>query len=418
MTRQTHDIVNDHFGVLEEDQIASGTPGIGKVPVGTGTGTAAWGDAGGLSDLVTGNDQTFAASLGNWTNSGGTMTRDTGYVMDTLTASLKFAVTTSGQYVSLPVSGTFLANTDYWAVLWISNESTSSSFAANLSFGLFGTDVETRLVSLAMATGLPYVGNGNFVAVGLHWRPTADRTGVTLRLETNTAASTTWHIGMARAWKTPLVGPIRVGNSIYMPMNQTTPRMRLSPAATGTSDGLNIQANGITWIDAGSSSLGLFLDPTADYFQLYVEHAAADKPQQGLDIEVGEDYLGFFIGQKDANTIQFYGDYGDYDFEFEDGSTGTWASVSGTGVRKAFAAMEARTASGSATVASGSTSITVTHGAGYTPGAADITVTPTNNPTNDPGWFWISSVGATTFDINVRSDPGAGGATFAWRCDR
>lgn len=43
MTRNTHDIVEDHFGVLEEDQIASDTPTVGYVPIATGTGTAEWG---------------------------------------------------------------------------------------------------------------------------------------------------------------------------------------------------------------------------------------------------------------------------------------------------------------------------------------------------------------------------------------
>jgi len=44
-----------------------------------------------------------------------------------------------------------------------------------------------------------------------------------------------------------------------------------------------------------------------------------------------------------------------------------------------------------------------------------IIVTPTNNPTNDPGSVWISAITATQFTINVRNDPGVGGATFAWQ---
>lgn len=79
---------------------------------------------------------------------------------------------------------------------------------------------------------------------------------------------------------------------------------------------------------------------------------------------------------------------------------------------------------GVATIANGTTSITVTHGLGnpyatvpvtLTPKLQDIKVTPTNNPTNDPGWFYISGITSTQFVINVRNQPGTSGATFAWQ---
>lgn len=70
---------------------------------------------------------------------------------------------------------------------------------------------------------------------------------------------------------------------------------------------------------------------------------------------------------------------------------------------------------GSATIPSGSTSVTVTHNLPYTPTAADFTITPTNNPTNDPGDFWIDTFTSTQFNINVRSNPGASGAIFQWK---
>lgn len=69
--------------------------------------------------------------------------------------------------------------------------------------------------------------------------------------------------------------------------------------------------------------------------------------------------------------------------------------------------------SGTAAVASGTTSIAVTHGLGYTPNPADIQIIPTLL-SNSAKW-WITAIGATTFQINVDADPGAGTATFAWR---
>ena len=69
--------------------------------------------------------------------------------------------------------------------------------------------------------------------------------------------------------------------------------------------------------------------------------------------------------------------------------------------------------SGEATVTSGSTSVVVTHGLSLTPTAKDIMVTPTAD-LGGAKKFWISSVGATTFTINVDAAPGAD-ITFAWQ---
>lgn len=70
---------------------------------------------------------------------------------------------------------------------------------------------------------------------------------------------------------------------------------------------------------------------------------------------------------------------------------------------------------GTAIITAAATSVTVTHGLDRTPNVQDIFVAPTNNPTNDPGNFYVTNVGATTFDISVRAVPGASTATFAWR---
>lgn len=73
---------------------------------------------------------------------------------------------------------------------------------------------------------------------------------------------------------------------------------------------------------------------------------------------------------------------------------------------------------GTATIASASTSVVVTHGLSYTPSARDISVVPTNNPTTDPGNIWISNITSTQFTINCRTAPGASTATFAWHASR
>jgi hypothetical protein len=73
--------------------------------------------------------------------------------------------------------------------------------------------------------------------------------------------------------------------------------------------------------------------------------------------------------------------------------------------------------SGTSTVPSGSTSTTTTHGLSVTPTANDCSVTPTNNLGNaSSSIFWADTFGATSFKINVGTDPGASSATFAWSC--
>ncbi len=77
--------------------------------------------------------------------------------------------------------------------------------------------------------------------------------------------------------------------------------------------------------------------------------------------------------------------------------------------------LAASNSAGTATILSGNTSITVTHGLGITPVNHQLTATMLESPSNDPGNIWIDTIGATQFKINCRSDPGASNLNFAWR---
>lgn len=72
---------------------------------------------------------------------------------------------------------------------------------------------------------------------------------------------------------------------------------------------------------------------------------------------------------------------------------------------------------GTGTIVSTTTSVVVTHGAAYTPSLNMIRITWGENPTNDPGNWWISSITSTQFTVNVRNDPGASGLDFGWAVD-
>jgi len=181
-------------------------------------------------------------------------------------------------------------------------------------------------------------------------------------------------------------------------------------------DRLTLLAARTTLLSPNSISDITLLD---DLVEIDAIHTPGDLVDLGLYLLIGDDSLSLIVNEKDSSTLQFHGASGSsFNTEFVDQSGSDFISVDEAGVSRGLGTMESRKGSGSATITSGNTSIAVTHGAGYTPNASDIIVTPTNNPTNDPGNFWIDTIGGTTFTINVRSNPGVSGATFAWRVDR
>lgn len=70
--------------------------------------------------------------------------------------------------------------------------------------------------------------------------------------------------------------------------------------------------------------------------------------------------------------------------------------------------------SGSSSVPNTATSVVVAHGLGHTPVAAQITITPTNDSTNDPVKWYVDTIGAANFTVHTDADPGASGWTFHW----
>ncbi len=62
--------------------------------------------------------------------------------------------------------------------------------------------------------------------------------------------------------------------------------------------------------------------------------------------------------------------------------------------------------------------VVIAHGCDYTPAAADIVITPTENPTNTPGLIWVDTIGAANFTVNCENDPGASALDFSWAVRR
>lgn len=71
--------------------------------------------------------------------------------------------------------------------------------------------------------------------------------------------------------------------------------------------------------------------------------------------------------------------------------------------------------SGTATILSGNTSITITHGLDVTPTIDDISVILGESPTNDPGNTWVDTITSTQFNFNCRNDPGVSNLDLGWK---
>lgn len=68
---------------------------------------------------------------------------------------------------------------------------------------------------------------------------------------------------------------------------------------------------------------------------------------------------------------------------------------------------------GVATISSGTTSVSVSHGLALAPSGEDVIVTP-RDPFGAAASFWISNIGSNTFDINLDADP-TQDVQFAWQ---
>jgi hypothetical protein len=100
---------------------------------------------------------------------------------------------------------------------------------------------------------------------------------------------------------------------------------------------------------------------------------------------------------------------------------GNWYVTSKNGIWDIVSGGVAQTEldnTGSATILSGATSAVVTHGCSHTPKAGEIVITPTENPTNDPGNIWVDTLTSTQFTVHCRNDPGASNLDFEWAVRR
>jgi parallel beta-helix repeat protein len=189
-----------------------------------------------------------------------------------------------------------------------------------------------------------------------------------------------------------------------------------------TSDGIRTDAAGTVLIGnkcTNNTSSGIRVFGVDDCVVAF--NHCQDNTVEGIRMDTGCDrtlVLGNTCTRVSAQThgIRMTGAGNDNRFIANSSTNHTTANYvfSGTGNIRRDNAGFVTHASGTATVATGTTSIAVTHGLAATPVLQDIKVTPTN-AMGLASKFWITSPTSTQFTINVDADPTTDPATFAWQ---
>lgn len=352
MARTTHKRLDDHRGTdLDTNVVLDGA-------------TATYGDGDGLhavisdmddriaggADLLVGDSRNFDASNGNWTNSGGTLTWDNaggfGWPLSSV-PSLKLVTTATNQYVEVPVPGTFLADHMYAATIAFTTEEQIAG-GMQLIFGLIGTDSVT--LEPVVLSSVNYLGQNALYAIFvLKWRPSADRTGVKIRLNRGgafaSAGTKSYHIGHAQVIEiSPFadgVGGVTFGydepinqphSGFALQVDHSTIDVTVGAGRSSSSlRGIRFLANGgvsltNTGADSGLSIGGL------NAAGVWAEHTPGDLADAGFNIEAGSDLVGMYISEKNSTTVQLYPESG-YVAELRDRSgTDRWVVNDGTTV--------------------------------------------------------------------------------------
>lgn len=348
MSRNSHDVQLDHHGVLDAAQIAGGASTLGYVPVSNGDGTSTWGApaAGGASDLITGDDSTFASTLGSWTNSGGTLTRDTTSTYATIAgASLKLVTTASGQYIDLALTGTFQSGHAYTAMVSLLTEETGQ-WGWDVTLGDIGTDSNVNSWLSTALAGHPY-----YQQALVQWYPTADRSsGLHLRVARNAtgAGTASLHVGLVLLREQTTVDELGLqvtgalvggGGSLNVESQGDGVMLRTRYYYNmGSIAGVRLDDFGTVRImgpdKTGGGNPAYIMTGSSDNVYLY--GGGNDTPTSlssaGVDIEVGPDYVGILIAEKDASTIQIFDDAsGSYDIELVDQGAHHFKNVAADG---------------------------------------------------------------------------------------
>lgn len=150
---------------------------------------------------------------------------------------------------------------------------------------------------------------------------------------------------------------------------------------------------------------------------------AAVADQQGIYVVTCDNVRILGVRALNTEPVDGHQKYGVYhasggsdviieDCDLGDNDTGGFYSGDWTKVQVRNNAGFATENSGASSIASGQTTKVVAHGLAATPTV--ITIAFREQGDNDFGRWWVDTIGATNFTLNVTADPGASNLDFAW----
>lgn len=295
-----------------------------------------------MVDLLTGRSSTFKGGIGGWTASGGgsTCTYDAAYTAAPGRGSMKFHNTTISQTASVALPGTFLLGRHYQLELLVQHSTltTTDTQEYSVALGLIGTDSASTVPKFTGpdATDEVRLGTGRYYRIVVPWSPGANRTGVTVRITRSTGSGThDLFVASARVVLVPTGSPGFI-YPVYHPFVQSGkpewPVIGALPALGFATP--RTQSGGPDIANVGSYAARMYGpadaagDTTEAYAGLYGMFLYGVMPAgnqrraggtfEGIEEEVGPDYVGWMRSARDASTLDMYPD-GDYDIHLIDG---------------------------------------------------------------------------------------------------
>lgn len=326
-------------------------------------------------DLISGDSSNFLTGYGSWTAMGSaTISFDSNANKSVWGArdgwtggSLKVVCNAADKGVQLSIPGTFKAGLSYQAMVAVWSEDDPANDGYEFDFGdIAANDYQNPIVTPDFGGGGTAGRHWKFMAVV--WRPTADRSAVYLRFWKkyhNSATTQNIHIGLARVL---LVTPTNPGFEVGTPwsVGGTTdggvenrygntyimyPEFTEASSYDGSSgggvilgfgpnSGTKLEFNGgPAYRDAGGINIYSWGDNNDIEIQvrsasnLWVNSCSntdtnGHLSESGIEIEVGFDWVGMYISEYDASTLQMYADTsGGYWMELADRGDKGWRAV-------------------------------------------------------------------------------------------
>ena len=295
-----------------------------------------------FTDLLTGNSSIFTGNNGNWTNNNGTLTHDStvAYMWpNNSTGSLKHVTTATPAYVECAIPGTFKAGVSYSAYLVFTYEE-DLVCGTKFEFGLMGSDVATH--DLVTYDPKESWNGGRHAMIALHWVPTADRSGVKVRVtrtEASGSGTRTLHISYCKVIRphmsnglviphTPKFGSTQPWSGLSFVAHTTGQEARLSIGGKNNG-GLILDSYAGTKIASNSDGSTDFSSVAAgaEGVRLFTAwgDSATDLSDKGIEMDAGPDGNGLMISQRTSTTLQLYPTVADTVLQLRHRGTGGWA---------------------------------------------------------------------------------------------